>query len=509
MNKKLILDFLEDTCKKFPNKTAFADPETSLTFSELVAQSKIIGSNLAEYVKTGSVIPFYLDKCTLAISGFMGAVYAGCAYAPLNLRFPAARIQKLLETINSPIVITDKKHFEALKNITDLKIIILEDILSCQPNENILKQRRAELVDIYPLYVSFTSGSTGNPKGVVESHKNIVDFIKDFTECFNVNENDVFANQAPFDFDASVKDIYSGIFTGARVEIIPTSYFIDPVKLMDFLCDREVTIMVWAVSALCFLTTMNALQYKTPDKVRGILFSGEVMPVKHLKKLKKFLPDVMYVNLYGPTEITCNCTYYILDRDFNDAETIPIGKPFKNKKVFLLDENNNEVTEKGMTGELCVSGSSVALGYLNNFEKTQENFTQNPLNKSWHERIYRTGDIIKISENGEWIYVSRKDFQIKHMGHRIELTEIDTAINSLPGIDRACCQYIKEKGKIIAFVSGDFDRSNINSLLLKILPEYMLPNLYFQVERMPLNKNGKIDRQALMDLYINRKEKSK
>ena len=172
------------------------------------------------------------------------------------------------------------------------------------------------MIDADPLYVNFTSGSTGTPKGVVVCHRNVCEFIPCFVETFAITEKDVLANQAPFDFDVSVKDIYSGLFTGARVEIVPTAYFTNPTKLMDFLCDRGVTLMVWAVSALCFLTTMNALAYKTPTTLRAILFSGEVMPIKHLHKLQKYLPGVQYVNLYGPTEITCNCTYYVVDREF-------------------------------------------------------------------------------------------------------------------------------------------------------------------------------------------------
>ena len=168
---------------------------------------------------------------------------------------------------------------------------------------------------------------------------------------------------------------------------------------------------------------MNALAYRVPA-LRLIMFSGEVMPPKHLRKLQKYLPDTTYVNLYGPTEITCNCTYYVLDREFADGEIIPIGVPFRNERVFLLDENDREVTAPGQTGELCVSGTAVARGYWRDPERTRAVFTENPLNPSVHDRIYRTGDLIRIADDGQWLYVSRKDFQIKHMGHRIELGEI-------------------------------------------------------------------------------------
>ena len=505
--ENLILDRLEATCRENPEKVAFADPESEITFARLREEARRAGSCMAKLTPGRTVVPFYLEKGTASIVGFMGAVYAGCAYSQLNLRHPAARIQAMLETLQARLVVTDREHAAQLAEITSLPVLLIEEIRQEPEDGELLRARRGAMTDLDPLYVNFTSGSTGTPKGVVVCHRNVLDFIPVFVRTFSITREDVLANQAPFDFDVSVKDIYSGIFTGARVEIIPTSYFTQPVVLMDFLCDRRVTLMVWAVSALCFLTTMNALAYRTPETVRGILFSGEVMPVRHLNKLRRYLPQAMYVNLYGPTEITCNCTYYVLDREFAEGESLPIGIPFDNERVFLLDEENREVTQPGGVGERCVCGSSVALGYYRDAERTAQVFVQNPLNPCWNETMYRTGDLVRIGENGELVYVSRKDFQVKHMGHRIELTEIDTALQALPGVDRACCQYLEKKGKILAFVSGELDRVQAGEQLRVTLPEYMIPNIFVQVETMPLNKNGKIDRQALMNLYEEKRGK--
>ena len=259
--------------------------------------------------------------------------------------------------------------------------------------------------------------------------------------------------------------------------------------------------MLMAVSALCFLTTMNALAYKTPTTLRAILFSGEVMPIKHLHKLQKYLPGVQYVNLYGPTEITCNCTYYIVDREFAENETLPIGVPFKNERILLLTPDGGEAVKDSEIGELCVSGTSVALGYYKDAERTAACFTQNPLNHAYLEPIYRTGDLVKVNERGEMVYVSRKDFQIKHMGHRIELSEIEVQMTAVPGVERALCAYLEDKGKILAFYTGEADKAAITAALREVLPGYMIPNLFMQVEAMPLNKNGKIDRAALLSQY--------
>ena len=456
----------------------------------------------AALVPPRSVVGFYMDKGVETVVGFMGAVYAGCAYAQLNLRHPAPRVRAMLETLDTPIVVTDRAHLAQLEGIEPpARILLIEELEETPPDAPALAAVRAQMIDADPLYVNFTSGSTGTPKGVVVCHRNVCEFIPCFAETFAITEKDVLANQAPFDFDVSVKDIYSGLFTGARVEIVPTAYFTNPTKLMDFLCDRSVTLMVWAVSALCFLTTMNALAYKTPTTLRAILFSGEVMPIKHLHKLQKYLPDVQYVNLYGPTEITCNCTYYVVDREFAENESLPIGVPFKNERILLLTPDGGEAVKPGEIGELCVSGTSVALGYYKDAERTAASFTQNPLNHAYIEPIYRTGDLVRVNERGEMVYVSRKDFQIKHMGHRIELSEIEVQMTAVPGVERALCAYLADKGKILAFYTGEADKAAITGALREILPGYMIPNLFMQVDAMPLNKNGKIDRAALLERY--------
>ena len=504
--KTLILDYLEATAARLPSKTAFSDADTSMTFAQFVAAARAVGSALSAKVGPRSVVGFYMDKSVATAAGFFGAMYAGCAYSQLNLRHPAVRIRAILDTLACPVVVTDREHGAALEAMdVPYEILYLEDLLKSETDEAALARVRAQMLDVDPLYVNFTSGSTGTPKGVVVCHRSVIDFISCFTEIFGITERDVLANQAPFDFDVSVKDIYSGVMTGAEVAIIPTAYFTNPTKLMDFICEKKSTVLVWAVSALCFLTTMNAIEYRKPEHLRAIMFSGEVMPIKHLNKLRKLLPEVMYVNLYGPTEITCNCTYYIVDREFDLTQTLPIGVPFPNERILLLTEDGREAAP-GETGELCVSGTAVAMGYYKDPERTAAVFTQNPLNSAYLEPIYRTGDLVRLEESGEMVYVSRKDFQIKHMGHRIELGEIETAISAVEGVSRACCVYLHDKGKILAFTCGTADKKAITDGLHDVLPAYMIPNIFMQVEEMPLNKNGKIDRNALTDLYKKAKE---
>ena len=497
---KNVLELLERSAERYPEKAAFGDDKKDITFSGLVKAAQSVGTFLAGKVKPCSPVPCYLEKSVEAVCCMMGAVYAGCFYSTLDVGQPTARIQSILSVLRPEVIITDREHAEALEGIYPAEIIFAEDIISGEIDSALLDGIRRSALDIDPLYVNFTSGSTGSPKGVTICHRSVIEFITCFVDIFGITENDVLGNQAPFDFDVSVKDIYSGLVSGAKVQLIPRSYFSSPTQLMDYLCDKDVTVLTWAVSAMCFVSIMNGFEYRVPTSVRKVMFSGEVLPVKHYNKWKKHLPDAEFVNLYGPTEITCNCTYYVVKPDVSElTETFPIGIPFPNERVFLLDEDDKLVEEAGVTGEICVSGTSVGLGYYNDPERTAQVFTQNPLNPYFNEIIYRTGDLGKYDENGDLRYISRKDFQIKHLGHRIELGEIESVATACEGVTRACCIYDSEKKRIRMFYTGEREKADLIAELRGLLPHFMIPNTVVMLDEMPITKNGKIDRRALAE----------
>jgi len=243
-----------------------------------------------------------------------------------------------------------------------------------------------------------------------------------------------------------------------------------------------------------------------PEYLHTIAFGSEVFPIKQFKIWRSVLPQAKFTNLYGPTEGTGMCCYYKVDRDFAPDEAIPIGRPFKNTEILLLNEKN-ERAGKGEAGEICIRGTSVTLGYYNNPGKTAEVFVQNPLNTAYPELIYRTGDIGKYNERGELMFVSRKDYQIKHMGHRIELGEIEVNVNMMPRIQLSGCIYDNEKGKIVLYYVGDMEAGELTKALKEKLPRYMIPNYVKKLDRMPLTPNGKIDRVYLKQSYQNNTEK--
>ena len=505
-----VLDLIEGQAIINKDKIAFTDPAKEISFGQLYLFSRKIGTFLAGRIEKRSPVSFYMEKSCDAVVGMFGAVYAGGFYSFLDVRQPVVRAESILNTLKPRVVFTDASMLDKAKELSlpkGCELILLEELISKMDelpvDDEKLGSIRALSQDIDPLYVNFTSGSTGVPKGVTVCHRSVLEFIGYFVDIFGIEEGDVLGNQAPFDFDVSVKDVYSGLMTGARTALIPRDYFSNPMTLMDYLADQKVTVIVWAVSAMCFVSIMNGLEYRNPESIRMIMFSGEVMPVKHLNHWKKFLKEATYVNLYGPTEITCNCSYHVLDREYEENEVIPAGIPFPNEHVFLLDEEDKLITEPGMEGEICVTGTSLALGYYGDKDKTDAAFMQNPLNKLFHEMMYRTGDIGRYDENGILYYVSRKDFQIKHMGHRIELGEIEVAAMATDGVTRACCIYEPDKKKLILFYTGDKDKKELQAHLKEDLPPYMIPSTVKALKEMPVNKNGKIDRTYLLKEWKN------
>lgn len=498
-----VLELLEKSAVEYANKVAVREPENECTFAQLCVDSKAIGTFLISKEIKGKTIPVVAEKSILTLKSFFGIVYAGGSYSLINVSQPKDRVERILHLLDAPIVITTREYWERVSETDyDGEIICIDELSEQRIDEEELAKIRRMSLDTDPLYVNFTSGSTGTPKGVVVGHQSVLEFIHDFTNLFGFSSKDIIGNQAPFDFDVSVKDIYSMLMTGATMYIIPKEYFAFPKKILDVLEEQNITTLTWAVSALCMITSLKGFSYKIPSCVNKVIFSGEVMPLSHLREWRNVLPNAVFVNVYGPTEITCNCTYYFVTGKCFEEKVLPIGIPFPNEKVFLLDEENNKVEEPGKEGEICVGGSCLALGYYADTEKTQKSFVQNPLNGSFRETIYRTGDIGCYREDGNLLYRGRKDFQIKHLGHRIELNEIEFFLEQVEGIDRACCLHDEQRQQIVAVYQGNAEKSTIKGELRKKMIKYMIPDRYIQVEKMPMNSNGKIDRKRLRNDYL-------
>lgn len=497
--------WLDETAARFPDKTAYADEKKEVTFGELRAQARRIGGELALRGLFKKPVAIFLEKGVDVLISFMGTAYSGNFYSPIDVDMPGSRVDKILEVLQPVVVITTAPLKEVFSQYAYKgEFLLLEDVLEKEADstrEAALEAARRKCVDTDLLYVLFTSGSTGIPKGVTINHRAVIDYIDWVTETFEITEKDSFGNQAPFYFDNSILDIYSALKTGATVYIVPKNLFAQPVLLLEYLKEKKINTIFWVPSALIVVAKLKAFRnVDLSDTLKRVLFCGEVMPNKQLNVWRKFLPNVQYANLYGPTEITDACTYYMVDREFADEEPLPIGIPMPNTDILVLNEKDEPV-QGDEAGELCVRGTSLSMGYYNNPEKTREAFVQNPLNHAVPELIYRTGDIVKYNERGELLYLSRKDFQIKHMGHRIELGEIETAVSSLEEVSQNCCLYDEKHQKIVLFIEENLEKADINEKISHLVPEYMLPNKVIVMEKMPINANGKIDRVKLKE-YI-------
>ena len=502
MEKKRIQsvpDYLEISAARFPDKTAFGDGKREMTFAQLREESRRIASVLAGKGLVHRPVAIFMDKQAEVIGGMMGVAYSGNFYTVLDNHMPVARIRKILDTLEPAVVLTVASMEEKAKEFAgDAEVLVYEQLTALPADEAAVESARSRIIGTDTLYVLFTSGSTGTPKGVIISHMAVIEYNEWLSTTFKLDENTVFGNQTPFYFVMSGLDIFQTIRNGCTTWVIPRLAFSFPGMLMSFLQEHHVNTLYWVPSALCLPANLGTVDEMHLPDLRLVMYGGEVMPTKQLNIWRRAYPDVMFVNSYGPTEMTDIITYYIIDREFADNEPIPIGRACSHMDVLVLNDKD-ELCSPGEIGELCGRGPSLASGYYNEPEKTAAAFVQNPLNKAWPEKIYRTGDLVRVDEYGDLVFVTRKDFQIKHMGHRIELGEIETAVSALEGIERACCLYDQKQSKIVLFYIGTVSGEEIRKELKAYLPDYMIPNRYEQMETMPMNLNGKIDRALLKE----------
>ena len=491
-----VLQYLENTAARLPNKLAFTDGENGLTFGELSHISRAVGSAIcARSLKRESVVVL-MEKSAMEIAVFLGVIYAGCHYVPMDAEMPKLRMQKILESLHPRLLICSEKTEKTARELPYDGEIVLASSLACAPENPIaLSAVRAAQIDIDPIYIVFTSGSTGIPKGVAACHRSVIDYTESLCEALPFGEDTVFGNQTPLYFDAPLKEIMPTLKYGATTYFIPKVNFLFPLKLAQYLNDHRINTICWVVSALTMISSFGVLEKCPPAYLHTVAFGSEVFPIRQFNLWKNALPQARFFNLYGPTEATGMSCYWAADRELLADEPIPIGRPFDNTDIILLDENNKRSNE----GEICIRGTCLTMGYYNDPEKTSAVFTQNPLNTAYGELIYRTGDIGKMNDRGELVFLCRKDSQIKHMGHRIELGEIEASALKLDTLGRACCVYDNNAKRIVLFCVGNCSEKDVFTHLQRLLPRYMLPAQIVMLDSLPLTPNGKIDRKGLRE----------
>lgn len=538
---KNILEALERSAMKFPGKIAFAYERSAMTYHQLLTTAQAIGSTLAQQVPEyespqasspdacrrlygrsapghaasqngvptrapkdlpmGRPVAVLMARGCECLCACFGVVYSGNFYTIIDDQMPKARIEAIFSQLNPAAVIMDAQARERYGSISRIPVLDYELLAGGRACLPILEHIRSRMIDTDPLYILFTSGSTGVPKGTVVSHRNVIAYTDWLTGAFRFNEDTIFGNQAPFYFSMSVLDVYSTLRHGATMFIIPRQLFSFPVQLLKFLKEHRVNTIYWVPSALMLASAFQALDYVELPHLKMILFAGEVMHVPQLRPWLDHFPKALFANLYGPTEVTDICSYYVIDRPFKDDEPLPIGKACDNCALMILNEQGQPAAPNEY-GLLYVRGSFVAAGYYNAPDKTAQAFVQNPLNPYYPEPVYNTGDLVYARENGEIMYVGRRDFQIKHMGYRIELGEIEAAAAALTSIARCVCLYEARRSSLVLICQTREKAAGIREALRQKLPPYMVPDEIICTKKIPCNANGKADRTWLKENYL-------
>ena len=503
-----VLEYLENTMldSEKHDKIAFAGDDDQLSFMELSRVSRSIGTCLAKRDIFRKPIAIFMEKSPAMIAAFLGTLYSGNYYVPLDAEIPLLRIKLILETCNPPLIICDEKT-QKLINEWELKYptVKYSEIKSHNIDEAALAAIRKQSIDTDPMYIVFTSGSTGLPKGVIANHRSVIDYIEHLSKVLDVDSKTIYGVQSPLYLDACLKEIYPTLKFGATSYLIPRALFMFPIKLLEYIVDKEINTICWVASALGLVAGLGALQKCLPHTLKTIAFGSEVFPIKHYNLWRESLPDAKFIHLYGPTEATGMSTYYETKRTYSPDESIPIGRPFINTEIVLLDDNN-QTPAVGEAGEICIRGTCLTMGYFGNPELTNKVFVQNPLS-DYPDLIYKTGDLGYFGADGELYFLSRKDHQIKHMGHRIELKEIEWYATQCVGIEMACALFDKTDSKIILFcLSKSMEKPDIVKYLKTNLPRYMMPHVTYKLDDMPLTPGGKFDRAGLLEKH--KKERS-
>ena len=500
-----LIEYFQETVLKEYSRTAVIDGDRNITYCDLDKKARAVARTItAECGCLNSPVAIYLPKGIESVYCDIAVTYSGNAYMNLDIKNPLERIGNILSLIKPRAVITDNAHAGRISGIlpSEIKLINIDGIqYEDIPDASFFMERLSALIDTDPYCIINTSGSTGTPKGVVLNHRSFIDFMSQTFDEYGFTCDDVIGSLSPLVFDIYSYELCIMMAKGATMAVIPDTYSAFPVRILELMARHKVTYIFWVPTIMVNIANMGLLDKVKLPELRLVWFAGEVFPTKQFNIWRRSLPHTGFANFYGPIEITLDCVYYNVERELADNEPIPIGKAFRNTDILILDEADNRITEPGRDGELCVRGTSLAMGYYNNPEKTAAAFVQNPLNRSYPETIYRTGDIVFINERGEIVFKGRKDTLIKHMGYRIELGEIEhVIINTLKLVRNGCVVYNHQKKEIILFYESENDiaPADFRKAIGTALPKYMIPVVYTRLEELRRNTNGKIDR-----LYYN------
>ena len=499
-----IFDWIRRSASVHGSRTVYSGNGETVTFEELDRYSASVATWVAKRSDIERPVAVMTGRHPYTPACYMGVARAGCFYAPMDGDMPEARLRQIMGVAEPALMIADREHLAIAEALSGgCEIAVMEDILDAPADAELVRAREASVTESSPLYMIFTSGSTGVPKGVLTSHRSLICYLEGLNEVIELDEKDVIGNQAPLDYIAAVRDMYLPVMTGAMTVMIPKNEFAMPDALFSTLNEYKVTALCWSAAGLEIPAKLGGFADVRPEHLRVVVFSGSVISNKYLRIWQDNLPDVTFINQYGPTEATASCTYYTLKGKVSDDTVLPIGKPYKHYQILLLtrDEESGEyaAAAEGETGEICVKGPCLAIGYYRAQDQTDKVFIRNPLNSDYPETIYLTGDLGHIGEDGELYFHGRKDRQVKHMGHRVELAEVEAYALTVDGVTECASLYDKAHELIYLFYAGDQTAKEITMRFRADMPAFMVPRRIVALDEMPHLPNGKIAMKELQD----------
>lgn len=505
----LAIRFQEVASRRGDHPAIWFHQDRQITYAELNKLANRIARLLINQgAKKGDVVCLAGEKTSNTFASMIASLKIGCTYAILDPDSPVERLRKILSTCRPGFLLAETDFANRLAEITsELNIKAIDHLDTDSFDDSDLPETRF-VTGSDPAYIMFTSGSTGFPKGAVMTHANVLNLIDWSEETFSITPADVLTNVNPLYFDNSVFDFYSSLFTGARLVPFSKAEVSDPGLLVAKAAEAACTVWFSVPSLLLFLQTMKAVDGRHLSSLRCFIFGGEGYPKAKLKALyDAYSPRSELFNVYGPTECTCICSSYkITENDFVDLQGLPpLGQIAKNFSFLILDDDNAEATP-GDIGELCLLGPNVGKGYYNDPARTAAAFVQNPRHDAFPEMMYKTGDLVRLDPADGKLYIcGRKDNQIKHMGYRIELEEIESALHCLEHVTEAVVLHSNTNGRsrIVAVVAGEeFDSNTMRTDLKQIIPAYMVPSVFYREDVLPKSPNGKVDRRSLAEKYL-------
>lgn len=490
----------------------------AVSYDELNKLANRIARQMIERgVAAGDVVCLSGEKSVDTFACMIACLKVGAVYCVLDHDSPVERLRKILSICRPKFLLAERDLLDGLdETISNLGIEVIEK--NSEPfattfdnldDANLPQTRTVNGND--PAYIMFTSGSTGFPKGAVMTHTNVLNLIEWARATFAITREDILTNVNPLYFDNSVFDLYSALFTGARLVPFSKEETRDPRLLVEKIDAAACTLWFSVPSLLIFLQTMKATDGKHLKSIRRFIFGGEGYPKAKLKNLYDAYSDSSeFFNVYGPTECTCICScYQVTASDFEDLHGLPpLGHITENFAFLILDELGKAVPQ-GDVGELCLLGPNVGKGYYNNSDQTALSFVRNPYNNKTDEVMYKTGDLVKLDPADGKLYIQgRRDNQIKHMGYRIELEEIEAALHCLPYVSEAAVLHNQVNGlsQIVAVLAPEplLGAEQIRRDLKPLIPDYMSPSVFHGEARLPRNPNGKVNRKYLSEKYTPR-----